>query len=121
MRPGIRKGYRFGALPKWLQWQPPVRQTVAIEFGEEFPNLLVHECHLIIVVGPIATNNGRVRVIGRQYYFVSSNAEIGFSVFGCYLTFMAGGQVVDRKEWLIRLPVVVTGFSAALTPTLWTT
>jgi hypothetical protein len=88
------------------------------EFGESGADLGVHHGHLIVVVGPIASDFGRVGMIGRQLDFFRRNPERGLAGLGRDLAFVAGGEIEDGEKRLTGRAVFIVGLSTARVPRL---
>jgi hypothetical protein len=93
-----------------------VREPRPIEFREPFTHLPVHECHLVVVVGPVATDLGRVGMIRRQWNALGGTRKIRLLGWWGDLTLVAGGEVEHGEEWLARCAVPVMRRPAAVVP-----
>ena len=95
-----------------------VGESLVLQFRQQLADLLIQQRQLVVVVGPVAADVGRVGMVGRQGDLFRRHAEGSLARLGRDLAFVAGGEVEYGEERLAGRPVLEMRPVAALVPRL---
>ena len=90
-----------------------VGESILFKLIENLLNLDFNSGEVVVVVGPIATDGGRIGIVGRQnrfgrvvplFRFEARDQILGLPRWSANLALMSGHEIEDREERLIRRP-----------------
>jgi len=120
-------GTRRAAVIGVVKHDGVIGQTLVVQLLEQSADFLIHQCHVVVVDGPVSAHNRRIGVIWGKFYILGRDARLGRqdALLAAItdrplgkLSLMAQGRIEDSEERLARLAIVVMGFPAAFVPGL---